>query len=701
MPGMLLRTVIVLILFLPLPVVSNGQQLLINEFKPFSDPSASDQWYTNPWIELRNASTSPVYLSDYRLSFDSVNFFALRNKELYPNEYEVIYFGGTGPAGTFAADSSFPDTARVIYLLSDSTVSKVIVPDGITATESYGRYPEDSNEWIFFAEGRQTPGGYNEYPGPWQKVAARTAFSPRDSSPNGVLVYNDKIWILEGYRLIQPDIYYSTSDIYSSSDGANWTLINANPPYNPYSAFIVFDGWMWAFEYRAYRSKDGIHWEDAGPTPLSLGGRIALHNGKLFWTSGSDLYTSSDGLNWEAIFYNGPWGKRAWPGFQSLNGKLWLFGGASNLNTGSPTYHNDVWSSTDGISWVQEIQHADFPGRYWFGSHVYDNKLWILGGYSYYVEVEGSDYRGNLDDIWYSEDGVHWFELDTGTWPHRHAPFSWVLGDNLFVSSGAHGGNGKILLNDVWRFEKETLTATRLEKRLTSLTYGDTITVPLVTETGAEITYLVEDPTMVSFGDDQMFLRDVGQTILHMHTNPGLLHKGGDINLPLSIGKRTLHVRPKDTVRLFGDSNPPFELVYDGFIWDDNESDITQLPSVSTDASMFSPLGQYQLLSEGGESKRYSMIHGSGTLKVDGKSELVVFPIPCRSYMNIIHSDSKKFIRSVKLVNSAGVITLDERVNDHHVTLDVTGLRKGIYTMITSFVSQYEKPVIRKIIITD
>lgn len=122
-------------------------------------------------------------------------------------------------------------------------------------------------------------------------------------------------------------------------------------------------------------------------------------------------------------------------GFQSFNGKLFFFDGGGDVNTTAPYYYNDVWSSADGKNWTLETDSAAFPGRYWFGSTVFDNKIWLLGGYSYYNEVNEL-YRGNVNDVWYSNDGVHWKQFDEPAWPQRHAMLSWVKDDKLFVSGG-------------------------------------------------------------------------------------------------------------------------------------------------------------------------------------------------------------------------------------------------------------------------
>ncbi|TBN00179.1 hypothetical protein EYD45_14670 [Hyunsoonleella flava] len=78
--------------------------------------------------------------------------------------------------------------------------------------------------------------------------------------------------------------------------------------------------------------------------------------------------------------------------------KLWMIGGRNGFNI-----YNDVWSSEDGITWVQITEQAPFGVRYAHGSFVHNNKLWVIGGLDF-----SNTSGGVLKDIWSSEDGISW-----------------------------------------------------------------------------------------------------------------------------------------------------------------------------------------------------------------------------------------------------------------------------------------------------
>lgn len=107
-------------------------------------------------------------------------------------------------------------------------------------------------------------------------------------------------------------------------------------------------------------------------------------------------------------------------------------------------YKNDVWSSTDGITWTQETAAAGFSGRRKHQLVVFDNKLWLIGGMGF-PGFGG----GPQNDVWSSADGVTWAR-ETGA-----APFSPRSGhqalvfDNKLLVIGGIDANFEPL-NDVW-----------------------------------------------------------------------------------------------------------------------------------------------------------------------------------------------------------------------------------------------------------
>ena len=120
---------------------------------------------------------------------------------------------------------------------------------------------------------------------------------------------------------------------------------------------------------------------------------------------------------WTKMADSTPFGPRDGAGGIVFNGKMWLIGGW-NGDVFPLISANDVWSSTDGASWVLEKANtfldaatfdtnADWEGRHFAGYHTWNGKMWIVGG-----DVVQGYYQ---TDVWSSTDGRTWTRTDRHT----------------------------------------------------------------------------------------------------------------------------------------------------------------------------------------------------------------------------------------------------------------------------------------------
>jgi len=114
-------------------------------------------------------------------------------------------------------------------------------------------------------------------------------------------------------------------------------------------------------------------------------------------------------------------------------------GGDNNQNL-----MNDVWSSPDGINWTCVVQQALWAPRYDFAVAVFDNKLWLMGGYNGSTE---------LGDVWYTTNGNTWTNASQEAWHERYGHFAagfdgalWIFGGEYTVGSGI--GSYDVVLNE-------------------------------------------------------------------------------------------------------------------------------------------------------------------------------------------------------------------------------------------------------------
>jgi hypothetical protein len=120
---------------------------------------------------------------------------------------------------------------------------------------------------------------------------------------------------------------------------------------------------------------------------------------------------------------------------------MWVFGGGNYV----PKYHalNDVWCSSDGVTWEQVTKNAPWDPRIWFSAVVYRDRIWVLGGWSNHPSK-------NWGDVWYSRDGRHWTQLQSQMiWKERHEHSTYVFKDKIWVA----GGHAQPLSSEVWSLE--------------------------------------------------------------------------------------------------------------------------------------------------------------------------------------------------------------------------------------------------------
>jgi leucine-zipper-like transcriptional regulator 1 len=130
------------------------------------------------------------------------------------------------------------------------------------------------------------------------------------------------------------------------------------------------------------------------------------------------------------IRYFPPWQARESHTAEVFNNKMWLIGGYA--------HPNEVWSSPDGINWTLETNSAGFGTRDDAQSVVFDNKLWVIGG----------SHEDPHNDVWCSLNGVNWTCVtDSAPWPGRWDHSVVVFNNKIWVLGGV-GLSGR--LHDVW-----------------------------------------------------------------------------------------------------------------------------------------------------------------------------------------------------------------------------------------------------------
>ena len=135
-------------------------------------------------------------------------------------------------------------------------------------------------------------------------------------------------------------------------------------------------------------------WDQINSTIAISDSNLSITNAYRYMDCIKDWTQATAAAGWSARTYACAW---------VYDNKMWIGGGFQGS-----TYYHDVWYSTDGITWTQATAAAGWSARTSACAWVYDNKMWIGGG------LQGSTH---YHDVWASMDALIIQPSTTGdTW---------------------------------------------------------------------------------------------------------------------------------------------------------------------------------------------------------------------------------------------------------------------------------------------
>lgn len=237
------------------------------------------------------------------------------------------------------------------------------------------------------------------------------------------------LWLPDFLRLkkAQVEIVISKNSFSFNPENLEWLQISSAAPWEPRDSGEVF----------VFRNKI---WLIGGLNGESKVKREADgHYVVQYWLAPhfADIWNTENGLDWNLVTTSAPWGPRRSMSVVFFNNKLWLLGGWS------PTfgYVNDIWNSYDGVNWEKVVLNAEFQPAEGQSLVVFKNKIWKIGGVNY-------DEHEAKNDVWYSEDGFRWSKVKNIPWEPRWDHAVEVFNEKLFLTGGMNL-EGKVF-NDVW-----------------------------------------------------------------------------------------------------------------------------------------------------------------------------------------------------------------------------------------------------------
>ncbi len=346
-----------------------------------------------------------------------------------------------------------------------SVSTEITVSDKATVSPESGVQINFTNPQIYTVTASN--GGTENYlvsvkKSPWRNVIKNGEAPFLRVDGHSLIVFKDKMWLIGGWlgkyennkaTYVDGENYW-TSQVWCTSDGINWES-KGNAPWNGRHGFgcVVFDNKIWVIggdqHTDVWNSEDGMTWNkilDIVPWGKRYFPYVVSFKGKI-WTMGgqnvnftglyldkyNDIWSTTDGINWvrEVDFVN--WVPRGlMSGTAVLNDELFILGGSSLYSYA----YNDIWKTIDGITWTQVTNHAEWGSRSWHSVASYNNKLWIMGG-----DLDISTVLSN--EVWYSSEGRTWMQQKGIFWEPRHAAAAISFKDKLWMVGG-------LIARDIW-----------------------------------------------------------------------------------------------------------------------------------------------------------------------------------------------------------------------------------------------------------
>ncbi|MEP0365873.1 MAG: Ig-like domain-containing protein [Cyclobacteriaceae bacterium] len=113
---------------------------------------------------------------------------------------------------------------------------------------------------------------------------------------------------------------------------------------------------------------------------------------------------------------------------------------------------------------------------------------------------------------------------------------------------------------------------------------------------------------------------------------PITLSDGSAVNYSIQLVDSELTVNPADLLisadnqlRAYGEENPKLTITYDGLVLDETEDDLDTEPTISTEATPTSDVGEYAITVSGAQDANYSITFEQGTLTIEKADQTIDF----------------------------------------------------------------------------
>ena len=171
-------------------------------------------------------------------------------------------------------------------------------------------------------------------------------------------------------------------------------------------------------------------------------------------------------------------------------------------------------------------------------------------------------------------------------------------------------GNYSGTATKTFTISPKALTDNDVTLSATSFVYNKSNQKPTVT---------VKDGEAVLVADAEYTLTNDGGTDVGSAYPVSVVGKGnysGTVNKSFAITPKDLLVKVGNYEMTEGEEVPVFVIAYEGFVGEEDENVLDELPIASTTATSLSPAGEYAIIVSGGSAKNYTFTYQNGILTI-------------------------------------------------------------------------------------
>ncbi len=215
------------------------------------------------------------------------------------------------------------------------------------------------------------------------------------------------------------------------------------------------------------------------------------------------------------------------------------------------------------------------------------------------------------------------------------------------------------------------------------------------------VTYSASDETIAAIVDGKVRVKKAGTvTITATQAGNDDFLAAEPIEQELTINPAALSVKADNKSRNEGEANPTFSFTYSGFVNGDEASDLTVAPQATTDATVTSAPGKYEITLSGASSPNYSITYQTGELTVLSvdKKALKAWSNGSELQIRIYSKVAQKVSLTLFSLNGQAIQSKNHQlsVGQNTIIMPIGGLAPQLY-LLNAHAEQFKESVKVKI----